>query len=157
MNEMIVQDFYRDEYAHCFGCGRLNEEGLHIQSRWNGEEGVCEYTPAPWYSGGYPGNVYGGFIASLMDCHSAATAAAARLQADGFALGKRPLSRFVSASLKVDFLKPTPMGAVLELRARVKEIKGRKVTINVTLTAAGEVRAQGEAILVQLPEESRQE
>jgi acyl-coenzyme A thioesterase PaaI-like protein len=152
MTDMIVQDFYADEFAHCYGCGRLNEEGLHIKSLWNGEESICEYTPLPCYTGGFPGYVYGGFIASLIDCHGAATASAAKLRADGFALDERPLYRFVSASLKVDFLKPTPMGTVLELRGRVKEIKGRKVTVSVTLWAAGEIRAQGESIMVQLPE-----
>jgi acyl-coenzyme A thioesterase PaaI-like protein len=152
MTDQIVQDFYRDEFAHCYGCGRLNEDGLHIKSRWNGEESVCEYTPRPRYTGGFPGYVYGGFIASLIDCHSAATASAAKLRADGFSLEEHPLSRFVTASIKVDFLKPTPMGTVLELRGRVKEIKGRKVTVSVTLSAAGEVRARGESVLVQLPE-----
>jgi len=155
MTDKIVQDFYPDEFAHCYGCGRLNKKGLHIKSRWDGEESVCEYTPMPHYTGGFPGYVYGGFIASLIDCHGAATASAAKLRVDGFSLGKRPLSRFVSASLKVDFLKPTPMGTVLELRGRVKEIKGRKVTISVTLSAAGEVRAQGESVMVQLPENTK--
>jgi acyl-CoA thioesterase FadM len=45
------------------------------------------------------------------------------LREEGFSLDDRPLSRFVSASLRVDFLKPTPIGTVLELRGRVKEIK----------------------------------
>jgi acyl-CoA thioesterase FadM len=74
------------------------------------------------------------------------------LREEGFSLDDRPLSRFVSASLKVDFLKPTPMGKILELRGRVKEIKGRKVIVSVTLSAEGEIRAKGEAVLVQLPE-----
>jgi acyl-CoA thioesterase FadM len=72
------------------------------------------------------------------------------LREEGFSLDDRPLSRFVSASLKVDFLKPTPMGKILELRGRVKEIKGRKVIVSVTLSAEGEIRAKGEAVLVQL-------
>ncbi len=89
-----------------------------------------------------------------MDCHAAGTAAAARLREDGFSLGDQPLSRFVTASLKVDFLRPTPMGKVLELRGRVKEIKVRKVIVLITLSAEGNVCARGEAVMVQL-EESR--
>ena len=149
------QDYYPDEFAHCFGCGRLNQEGLQIKSYWDGEESVCHYTPKPFYTGGFPGYVYGGFIASLIDCHGAATASAAKLRAEGFSLDDRPISRFVSASLKVDYLKPTPIGKVLELRGRVKEIKGRKVTVSVTLSAEGEIRAKGEVLLVQIPESGK--
>ena len=152
MTVKAFQDYYPDEFAHCFGCGRLNEEGLQIKSYWDGEESVCHYTPKPFYTGGFPGYVYGGFIASLIDCHGAATASAAKLRAEGSSLDDRPISRFVSASLKVDYLKPTPIGKVLELRGRVKEIKGRKVIISVTLSAEDEIRAKGEVLLVQIPE-----
>lgn len=150
MKGKAIQDFYPDEYAHCFGCGRLNPAGLHIKSYWEGEESVCRFTVKPQYSGGIPGYVYGGFIASLIDCHSSATASAARKVADG-AAGNKPPFRFVSASLKVDFLKPTPIGKVLELWGKVKEIKGRKVIVGVTLSAEGEICAKGEAVLVQIP------
>jgi acyl-coenzyme A thioesterase PaaI-like protein len=149
------QDYYPDEFAHCYGCGRLNKEGLQIKSHWDGEESVCHYTPMPYYTGGFPGYVYGGLIASLIDCHGAATASAAKLREEGLTLNDRPLSRFVSASLKVDFLKPTPMGTVLEVRGRVKEIKDRKVTVSVTLSAEGEIRAKGEVVMVQLPESGK--
>lgn len=63
-----------------------------------------------------------------------------------------PFFRFVSASLKVDFLKPTPTGKVLELRGRVKERTDRKAVVSVTLSAEGEIRARGEAVLVLLRE-----
>jgi acyl-coenzyme A thioesterase PaaI-like protein len=150
MTVKAFQDYYPDEFAHCYGCGRLNQEGLHIKSYWDGDESVCHYMPKPYYTGGFPGNVYGGFIASLIDCHGAATASAAKLRDDGFSLDERPLSRFVSASLKVDFLKPTPMGMVLELRGKVKEIKNRKVTVSVTVSAEGDICAKGEVVMVQL-------
>lgn len=155
MTVRAFQDYYPDEFAHCFGCGRLNKEGLQIKSYWDGEESVCHYTPKAFYTGGFPGYVYGGFIASLMDCHGAATASAAKLRGEGFSPDERPLSRFVSASLKVDYLKPTPMGPVLEVRGRVKEITGRKVAVSVTLSAEGEIRAKGEVVMVQLPESGK--
>jgi acyl-coenzyme A thioesterase PaaI-like protein len=151
MKEKAFQDFYPDEFAHCFGCGRLNKDGLHLKSYWDGEESVCRYTPEPHFTGGFPGYMYGGLIASLMDCHAAGTASAAKLREEGLAPDGRPLSRYVTASLKVDFLKPTPMGKVLEVRGRIKEIKGRKTTVAVTLSAEGEVSARGELVLVQLP------
>ena len=152
MTVKAFQDYYPDAFAHCYGCGRLNEEGLQIKSYWDGEESVCHYMPAPHFTGGFPGYVYGGLIASLMDCHGAATASAAKLREEGVSVDARPISRFVSASLKIDFLKPTPMGTVIEIRGRVKEIKKRKVTVGVALSAEGEIRAKGEVIMVQLPE-----
>jgi len=154
MMEKAFQDFYPDEFAHCYGCGRLNEAGLQIKSYWDGEESVCRYTPEPFFTGGFPGYFYGGLISSLIDCHSAATAAAAKLRTEGFALGEKPLSRFVTASLKIDFLKPTPMGTIIDLRSKILEIKSRKVIVSTTLSAEDEVRAIGEAIMVQLPERS---
>ena len=152
MTAKAIQDYYPDDFAHCYGCGRLNREGLHIKSYWEGEESVCYYTPKPYFSGGYPGYAYGGFISSLIDCHSAATASAAKLREEDSLPGDRPLPRFVAASLKVDFLKPTPVDKVLELRGKVKEMKGRKVIVTVSLSAEGEVCAKGESVLVQIPE-----
>lgn len=153
--DKAIQDYYPEEFAHCYGCGPGNEQGMKIKSYWDGEEAVCRYTPKPWHSGGVPGFAYGGLIASLIDCHGAATASAAKLKADGYALGERPLSRFVAASIKVDYLKPTPIGT-LELRAKVKEVKGRKVTVSVTLSANGEVCAKGEELFIQLQQWSVQ-
>jgi acyl-coenzyme A thioesterase PaaI-like protein len=150
VEKKAFQDYYPEEFSHCYGCGRLNQDGLQIKSYWDGEESFCHYTPKPYYTGGVPGFAYGGLIASLIDCHAAATASAAKLREDGYSLGERPLSRFVAASLKVDYMKPTPLGTTLELRGRILEIKGRKVTVSVTLSAEGVLCATGEEILVQL-------
>lgn len=147
MSETAFQDQYPDDYANCYGCGRNNPQGLHLKSYWDGNETVCRFTPGTQYSGGFPGFVYGGLIASLMDCHGAGTAAAAKARDSG-----EPIGRFVTASLKVDYLKPTPQGTELEVRGTVVEIKGRKVTVDVSLRADGAVRAVGTVIMVQLPE-----
>jgi acyl-coenzyme A thioesterase PaaI-like protein len=155
MSGKAFQDCFPEEFTHCFGCGRLNEDGLQIKSYWDGEETVCHYTPQSYYTGGFPGFVYGGFIASLIDCHSSATASAAKSREEGFSLDDRPLSRFVTASLKVDFLKPTPMERALELRSRITEIKNRKVIVLTTLFADSEICAKGEAVMVQIPENQK--
>jgi len=81
------QDYYPEEFAHCYGCGPLNRDGLQIKSYWDGEEAVCHFTPNPYHSGGVPGFAYGSLIASLIDCHGAATASAAKLREKGYALG----------------------------------------------------------------------
>lgn len=145
MNEMAFQDQYPDDYAHCYGCGRLNPQGHHLKSYWDGDETVCRHTPDPKYTGGFPGFLYGGLIASLIDCHAAGTAAAAKARAEG-----TPISRFVTASLKVDYLAPTPIGTELEVRGKVVEIKGRKVIVDVRVVANGTICATATVVMVQL-------
>ena len=66
METPAFQDLYPDQWAHCYGCGRLNEHGLQIKSHWDGDETVCIYTPRPYHIA-IPGYVYGGLIASLID------------------------------------------------------------------------------------------
>jgi acyl-coenzyme A thioesterase PaaI-like protein len=145
------QDFYPEDVSHCYGCGRLNEHGLQIKSRWEGDESVCIYTPQPYHTA-IPGYVYGGLIASLIDCHSTGTASAAAYRQDGREMGTEPVPRFLTASLHVDYRKPTPLGVPLEVRATVKEIKGRKVVVASRLLAEGQECATGEVVAVQVPE-----
>lgn len=146
------QDYYPDEVSHCYGCGRLNEHGLQIKSYWDGEESVCVYQPRPYHTA-VPGYVYGGLIASLIDCHATGTAAAAMYRAEGRAMDTDPPLRFLTASLHVDYLRPTPIDGPLALRGEVKEIKGRKVIVGVTLMAKGELCARGEVVTVLAPDE----
>jgi acyl-coenzyme A thioesterase PaaI-like protein len=150
MTDLAFQDRYPDEYAHCLGCGRLNENGYHLKSYWSGEEAICTFTPPLHYTGGSSQIVYGGLIASLIDCHAAGTAAAAKARDLGDESADSPLPRFVTASLKVDFLLPTPTGTPLQVRASVREISGRKVSVAATLTADGKITARGSALMVQL-------
>ncbi|BHH83797.1 PaaI family thioesterase [Desulforhopalus sp. 52FAK] len=150
MSDKAFQDYYADDYSHCYGCGRLNEKGHQIKSYWDGDESVCHILPENHYSGGMKEILYGGLIASLMDCHGAGTAAAAKARESGIVLKPGAMPRFVTASLQVDYKKPTPVGVEVELRAKVEEIKGRKVTVGVTLAAEGVVTAKGMLIMVQI-------
>jgi len=99
-----------------------------------------------------PGFVYGGLIASIIDCHCTGTAAAATYRAEKRAMDTEPPLRFLTGSLHVDYLRPTPLGVPLEVRANVKEIKGRKVMVAATLSAQGKVCARGEVVAIQVPE-----
>jgi acyl-coenzyme A thioesterase PaaI-like protein len=151
LTDKAFQEYYPEEVAWCYGCGRLNEHGLQIKSYWQGEETVCVYEPRPYHIA-IPGYVYGGLIASLIDCHSTGTAAAAMYRTQGRDMNSQPSFRFVTASLHVEYVRPTPLGVLLEVRARIKEIKGRKVVVLSTLNAQGEVCARGEVVAVQAPE-----
>ena len=80
--EPDVQSLYPEHFAQCYGCGRLNEHGYQLQTRWDGEETVTRFTPAPYHTA-IPGYVYGGLLACLIDCHSTATGAAALYREEG--------------------------------------------------------------------------
>ena len=67
-----LQDLLKVE---CFGCGALNARGLKIKSRWAGDRLVCRWRPEAHHIG-YPGFVYGGMVASIVDCHAIWTAMA---------------------------------------------------------------------------------
>jgi len=151
MIEKAFQDYYEDHSSHCYGCGRLNAHGLRIKSFWDGEETVCRFTPRPFHTA-MPGYVYGGLIASVIDCHSTGTAAAAAYRAEGRKMGTRPELRYVTASLHVDYLKPTPIDREMTLRGSVVKIKNRKVVVAVELKSKGELCARGKVVAVRVPE-----
>ena len=151
MDSKAVQDFYPDDLSYCYGCGRLNEQGHQIKSYWDGDETVAHFTPKSYHIA-IPGYVYGGLIASLIDCHGTGTGALASYRNEGREPGTEPPFRFVTASLHVDYLLPTPLGVELELRGKIIELKGRKVVSEITVSANGKVTAKGKVIVVQMPE-----
>jgi len=152
MRKKAFQDYYADDHSHCYGCGRLNPKGLQIKSYWDGDETVAHFTPRPHHTA-MPGYVYGGLIASLIDCHGTGSAAAAAYRHEGRAMDSLPALRYVTGTLKVDYLRPTPIDTTLELRGRIKQVKGRKVVVESTLSANGRVCARGEVVAVRLPED----
>jgi acyl-coenzyme A thioesterase PaaI-like protein len=151
MNQKAIQDYYPDDVAHCYGCGKLNEQGHQIKTFWDGDETVTRFTPKEYHTA-IPGYVYGGLIASLIDCHGTGTGALAAYKAEGREFDSLPPFRFVTASLQVEYLKPTPLGPELELRGKIIEQKGRKVISEITVSANGVVTAKGKVVAVQMPE-----
>ncbi len=145
------QDYYPDHMAYCYGCGRLNEHGHQIKSFWDGDETVAYFTPKPHHIA-VPGYVYGGLLASLIDCHGTGSAAAAAYRAAGREMDTEPPLRFLTASLHVDYLKPTPLGIQLEIRGRIKEVTERKVVVDEWIIANGEITVRGQLVAVQVPD-----
>lgn len=154
MSEKAFQDYYPSAVATCFGCGHANEHGHRIKSYWDGDESVCRFIPEPFHMA-MPGYVYGGLIASLVDCHGTGTAAAAVYRAEGREMDSEPDIRFVTASLRVDYKRPTPLGPPIELRGRVKELKERKVIVEEDVLVDGKLCATGEVVAVKMPEHLR--
>jgi acyl-coenzyme A thioesterase PaaI-like protein len=156
MSSKAFQDYYPEHLAHCFGCGRLNEFGHQIKSYWDGDESVCHFKPNPQHIA-IPGYVYGGLLASLIDCHGTGTAAAAAYRAENREMDTEPAFRFLTASLHVDYLKPTPLGVTLEVRGKIKENKVRKVIIEEWINVNGIITVRGEVVAVQVPDQLIQE
>ncbi len=150
MNQKAFQDFYPEDFSHCYGCGSLNDHGLQIKSYWDGEESVCKFTPNNHHIA-LPGFVYGGLIASLVDCHCVGTGAAAMYRKENREMGTEPAIRCVTASLKVDYLAPTPMGIELELRGKVLEVTEKKAVIEATVIAGDKPCATGLVVAVKMP------
>lgn len=148
-----IQHHYSSDLAHCYGCGRRNPEGHHFETTWDeeAEESVTRFTPEPHHTA-IPGYVYGGLIASLVDCHGTGTAAIAGYRAEGREPDSEPPLRYVTASLQVDYLKPTPLGPELVARGEIQEVGERKVVVAITVTAAGEECATGRVVAVKMPE-----
>lgn len=121
-----------------------------MRTLWDGEGTVAHFTPRAEHMA-MPGFVYGGLLASLIDCHAIATAAAAAERAAGREIGDAPSPRFVTASLRVDFLKPTPLGPELELRASVTQAGERKANVAVTVMVNGAITVRGEVVAVRIP------
>jgi acyl-coenzyme A thioesterase PaaI-like protein len=144
------QDYYPENLSHCYGCGSHNKHGHRIRTFWDGDETVTRFAPEPFHTA-VPGLVYGGLLASLIDCHSTGTAAAAMYRAEGREMDTLPAFRFVTGSLQVSFLKPTPLGPELEIRGRVREIKGRKVVVDSTVFVGGVATVRGEVVAIQMP------
>lgn len=147
-----IQDEYPDEFAHCFGCGRLNEAGHRFRTGWMNDSTITVYEPKEEHMA-IPGFVYGGFLASLVDCHGTGSAALALHRKNGHEPGSGQLPpRFVTASLHVDYLKPTPQGVALKAIGTVEEIHPKKWKTTVEVFAGDSICAKGEVIAVVMPD-----
>src|SRR5688572_5648418 len=112
----------------CYGCGPANEQGLHIRSFEEGDELVCDWKAEPHHLA-FPGVVNGGIIGSLLDCHSNWTAAVHMMKQRGAS----ELPPTVTADFHVTLKRPTPIDAMLHLRAHVVESEGDRAVVDATL------------------------
>ena len=143
--QSAIQDLTK---TNCYGCGALNDHGLQIKSFVEGDECVCEWTPEDYHVAG-PDIVYGGIIASVIDCHSANTASAMAHRENGLEPGTDPALLYLTKSLNIEYLRPTPMGHPLQLRARVVKFQGRGAQIACELHCNGELCARGDSVFVR--------
>ncbi|MBD1379796.1 PaaI family thioesterase [Metabacillus arenae] len=149
--QKAIQDDYPDDFAWCYGCGGLNKNGHHFRTGWLEDRTVTIYTPLQDHTA-IPGFVYGGVIASLIDCHGTGSAALALHRKNGHEPGDgAEPPRFVTASLNVDFIKPTPQGVTLKAIGTAEEIHPKKWKVHTEVFADETLCARGEVVAVVIP------
>lgn len=148
-----IQDRLRDNY--CWGCGSDNPHGLHLKSYWDGGVAVATFTPDAKFAAGPRHVLNGGLIATLLDCHGVCAAIARSYDDERRAIGTDPDIWRATTSMTVQYLRPTPLGDVVELHGRVIEVGDKLTTVECTLSAAGKERAHASVVSARVPEEWR--
>ena len=146
----VIQDAYPDDTAVCYGCGRNNKHGHHVRSYWDGTAATARFMPKAYHTA-FPGVVYGGLLASIIDCHSIGTATAAVYDQEGLDPTQQHEVTHVTGNLNVSFLKPTPIGVELTLRATIKELTGRKAIVRCSVYANDVETVRAEVVAIRVP------
>lgn len=138
--------------SSCYGCGPANPHGYHIKSYWAADESavVATFQADVKYNAGFDNVMYGGLIASLIDCHSVWTAIAYGYREEGRSHGSLPSITYVTGKLEVRFIKPTPLDRPVYLRAQVEKFEGRRATVVCHLGPEGDVTAEGHVLAVRI-------
>lgn len=143
------------QHNHCYGCGAENDKGLQIKSHWHGDESVCRYMPRPEQCAGPLQYVYGGTIASIIDCHCNCTAMSNYYRLEGRAVGAAPEIWCVTGRLTVSYLAPTPIDQEIVLRATIEECGERKTVVKCRAYSGDTQTAEGEVISIRVPDSWR--
>ena len=148
---MAALEYFQDHMPSnvCFGCGRDNHFGLKISSYWDGDEAVCIWNSEEKYQG-WKGIMNGGIMATIIDCHCMGAAMAAAYKAENRGLDTEPEYRYATGTLTVKYLKPTSNTKPVELRAKVTEIKGRKVVLKCDVISDGQLTAQADVVAIRV-------
>lgn len=135
----------------CYGCGPANDEGLHLHSYLgpDGDSLVATVDPDPTYNAGAPNVMYGGHVASLVDCHAIWTAITFAYADEGRPLDSDPQIGYVTANLDVTFRAPTPLDEPVHLRGVVDGDVGEKTTVRVELGPEAKTTATAEVLAVR--------
>lgn len=136
----------------CYGCGPHNDHGLRLKSHWEGDESVATFMPEPFHAAGPKHVLNGGIIATVMDCHGVCTAIAEAYRREGRAVGSAPEIWYATGSLKVDYLRATPIDRPLTLRATITEAGPKKTRVLCTLLSDGQECARGEVLAIRVPD-----
>lgn len=135
----------------CFGCGCKNPDGLQIKSYWDTDNAhvVMTHTPNDRYLG-WPKLVYGGLIACLFDCHSNWAAMAYHYRSENRDPNSLPRIDCVTGSLNLNYIRPTPMGMPLLLKAHIEGEVSRKTRVICEVFADDKLTVKSDSIFVRV-------
>ncbi|MFK7904764.1 MAG: PaaI family thioesterase [Chitinophagales bacterium] len=154
MQQKSIQDYMVGNV--CFGCGKDNHDGLQIDSYWQeNDEIVCVWHSQTKYQG-WKGILNGGILASLIDCHCMGAAMAAVYKAENRNLDSQPVYRYATGTISIRYMRPTPNDKSIELRAKVLEIKGKKVTIHCDVWVERKKTAEANVIAIKVFDSSQE-
>lgn len=131
-----------DDQHNCFGCGAQNHIGLRLRFFVDGEGAAIATLRMPRRFQGPHGFVHGGVIAAVLD-----EAMSKAIHASAHGAKIMALTR----QMETEYLRPTPLGAVLTLRGLQDRVEGRKHFCSGTLSdAGGHVLARGKALFIAI-------
>jgi acyl-coenzyme A thioesterase PaaI-like protein len=151
MSGKAFQDYW--DMNRCWGCGSGNEHGLHLKSFWDGDESISVFLPSRDHKAGPDDYLNGGIIATIIDCHSICTAIADAYRGEKRELNSEPFIWYVTASMKLDYHKPTPIARSVTLRAGVVKREGKKTLVSCGLYSDDVECARGEVLAVRVSPE----
>lgn len=148
--KQALQDIIAPEGV-CFGCGVQNKHGLQIKSYWDidGKHVTARFTPNERYVG-WPSLVYGGLISCLIDCHSNWTVMANHYRTENREPGSLPRIDCVTGTLNIKYIKPTPIGVPLFLKAHVEGEVQKKTRVICEVYANEVMTALGDSIFIKV-------
>jgi uncharacterized protein (TIGR00369 family) len=121
----------------CFGCGRANETGLHLDFLLADDGVVSRATISDSFEGP-PGYLHGGIIATLID-----EAMSKAVRARGLVAMTR--------KLEIEYLRPVPSGAPIRMEGRILSSEGRKHWVQARiLNAIGSELAVGKGLFIEV-------
>ena len=125
---------------------------MQLKSYWSddGRFVIARFESTPEFNSGFPDVMYGGTVASLIDCHSIWTAMAFCYRAENRPMDSQPAVVFVTGKLTVNYLKPTPLGRPTHLKAWIDGAVGKKTRVQCELGPEGDVTATGDVIAVRI-------
>ena len=148
MGATVVQELSIQERLYpqltCFGCGHANDKGLKLRSYPGDGVVTAAFEPWPEHDNGF-GFLNGGIIATVLDCHSGA-AVFHRSSLRGMEPAPGAPLLYVTAGLDLRYLRPVPLGQVLELRAAVTAADDDQVTVEAELLWDARTRAAATTI-----------
>ena len=135
MKKLSLQELYAP-HGICFGCGCKNKKGLQVKSFVNNKLIISQWR-AKEHHQAFPNVLNGGIIGSILDCHC--NWAAAYFLMKGQRLKTTPCTDTAEYTIKLK--RPTPFNALLNLSAKLINIKNNIAIIEASLIAEEKVCA----------------